>query len=93
MLDVSIKSRDILRALLSAQLYLVLALKVIGRDMWCFLFMNNISILMKRAVDFLETNHMKNLRAYYFGHLKSTKCSENGRLCREKFLLPKEWEF
>ena len=33
------------------------------------------------------------LRAYSFGHLKSAKSSENGGLCREKFQLPKEWEF
>ena len=32
-------------------------------------------------------------RAYSFGHLKSAKSSENGRLRREKFLLTKEWEF
>ena len=28
-------------------------------------------------------------RAYSFGHLKSAKSSENGRLRREKFQLPK----
>ena len=32
-------------------------------------------------------------RAYSFGHLKSVKSSENGRLCREKVQLPKECEF
>ena len=30
---------------------------------------------------------------FCFGHLKFAKSSENGRLRREKFQLPKEWEF
>ena len=33
------------------------------------------------------------LMVYSFGHLKSAKYSENGMLRREKFQLPKEWEF
>ena len=34
------------------------------------------------------------VRVYYFGHLKSAKASENGRLRGEKFQLPtKIWEF
>ena len=36
---------------------------------------------------------MNALRAHSLGHLKSAKSSENGRLRREKFPLPKELEF
>ena len=32
-------------------------------------------------------------RAYSFGHLKSAKSADNGRLRREELQLPKEWEF
>ena len=34
-------------------------------------------------------NLIGNLGAYSFGHLKSAKSSENGRLQRENFQLPK----
>ena len=40
-----------------------------------------------------EISRSFSLRAYSFGHLKSAKSCENGRLCRENFQLPKEWEF
>ena len=46
---------------------------------------------------FARKDHAKTLvitfREYSFGHLKSAKSSENGRLRREKFQLPKELEF
>ena len=37
---------------------------------------------------FSITIFLLNLRAYTFGHLKSAKSSENGRLRRETFQLP-----
>ena len=38
-------------------------------------------------------SYRNTFRAYFFGHLKSAKSSENGRLRREKCQLPKGCEF
>ena len=52
------------------------------------------TICIDKSLSSISTeNEGPAFRAYSFGHLKSAKSSERGRLRREKFQLPKEWEF
>ena len=47
----------------------------------------NVRFICKRRDSPISSFFPRNapLRAYSFGHLKSAKSPENGRLCREKF--------